>query len=162
MRPTTAKVLESIIATLAPWTEGARVLDLFAGSGSLGKALIAEGAAEVVFIEGHARVAAALKVPKPHQVFHGVLPAALSRVQGPFDLIVGDPPYGAEAGPECLARAAGLLAPEGVLVWEHHHKDPYADGYGALQLWRRRRFGETAVSYYKFFSPTPLPPDRSA
>lgn len=147
VRPTTGKVLESIVSTLGPYWEGARVLDLFAGSGTLGRAALAEGAAEVVFVEGHARVASALKGLGSLVV--GVLPGAFSKVTGTFDIVLGDPPYGAPEGPACLRRVAALLRPEGWVVWEHHHKDPYPDEVEGLRLWRRRRFGETAVSYYR-------------
>lgn len=147
VRPTTAKVLESIMATLQPYLEGARVLDLFAGSGSLGLAALEAGAAEVLFVEGHARVAAALR--RKHRVLVGLLPAALHKVPGTFDIILGDPPYGAPEGPASLALLSDRLTPEGFVVWEHHHKDPYPDQLEGLRLWRRRRFGETAVSYYR-------------
>ena len=147
VRPTTAKVLESIMATLQPYWEGARVLDLFAGSGSLGQAALEAGAAEVIFVEGHARVAAPLR--RHHQVIVGVLPLALHKVCGSFDIILGDPPYGDPAGPQCLALLAPRLQPQGWVVWEHHHKDPYPEAIEGLELWRRRRFGETAVSYFQ-------------
>lgn len=147
VRPTTGKVLESIVATLQPYWEGARVLDLFAGSGTLGRAALGEGAGEVVFVEGHARVAADLR--RSHSVVVGVLPGALGKVTGTFDIILGDPPYGVPEGPACLPLLAAKLRAEGWVVWEHHHKDAYPDEVEGLILWRRRRFGETAVSYYR-------------
>ena len=147
VRPTTGKVLESITSTLQPYWEGARVLDLFAGSGSLGRAALEAGAAEVLFVEGHARVARSLRAAGG--VLVGLLPAALHKVPGTFDIILGDPPYGAPEGPACLPLLASRLNPQGWVVWEHHHKDAYPDAVEGLELWRRRRFGETAVSYYR-------------
>ena len=147
VRPTTGKVLESILATLDDYWEGARVLDLFAGSGTLAEAAKSRGALEVVAVEGHARVAAALRKKMP--VIVGVLPAALSKLNGRFDIILGDPPYGVPEGPATLALLSPLLEPDGWIVWEHHHKDPYPDPLPGLSLWRCRRFGETAVSYYR-------------
>lgn len=149
VRPTTGKVLESLVGTLAPYVVDARVLDLFAGNGTLGLALLHAGAAEVTFVEGHARVAGRLKVPAPSQVVSARLPGALTRLEGPYQIIVGDPPYGADEGLACLPLLPRLLDPQGIVAWEHHHKDGYADQYGELHLWRRRRFGETAVSYYR-------------
>ncbi|MFN8611420.1 MAG: RsmD family RNA methyltransferase [Vulcanimicrobiota bacterium] len=147
VRPTTAKVLESILATLGDFWEGARVLDLFAGSGSLAQAAQEQGAAQILAIEGHSRVASALRKRMP--VITGLLPAALSKLQGQFDIILGDPPYGVPEGPATLVLLSPLLKPEGWVVWEHHHKDPYPETVPGLSLWRRRRFGETAVSYYR-------------
>ena len=147
VRPTTGKVLESILSTLDDYWEGARVLDLFAGSGSLGLAAQENGAREVVAVEGHSRVAAPLR--KKLKLIVGVLPAALSKVEGRFDIILGDPPYGVPEGPSTLALLSPFLEPEGWIVWEHHHKDPYPDPVPGLTLWRCRRFGETAVSYYR-------------
>lgn len=151
VRPTTGKVLESILATLDPYWEGARVLDLFAGSGTLGRAALQAGAAEVVFVEGHAKVAAALR--GQGKVLVGVLPSSLTRLEGPFDVVLGDPPYGAAEGPTTLTALGPLLAPGAWICWEHHHKEAYPDQFGACHLWRRRRFGETALSYYRCESP---------
>lgn len=153
VRPTTGKVLESIVSTLGEYWEDARVLDLFAGSGSLASAAQERGAREVVAVEGHARVAAALRKKMP--VIVGVLPAALSKLSGRFDIILGDPPYGVAEGPSTLALLSPLLEPEGWIVWEHHHKDAYPDPVPGLSLWRCRRFGETAVSYYRQGGMTP-------
>ncbi len=153
VRPTTGKVLESILATLDDYWEGARVLDLFAGSGTLALAAQEQGAREVLAVEGHAKVASALR--KKMRVIIGVLPAALSKLEGPFDIILGDPPYGVPEGPSTLALLSPLLAPDGWIVWEHHHKDPYPDPVPGLSLWRCRRFGETAVSYYRQGGMTP-------
>ena len=104
VRPTTGKVLESILSTLDDYWEGARVLDLFAGSGTLGLAAQEHGAREVVAVEGHSRVAAPLR--KKLQLIVGILPAALSKVTGPFDIILGDPPYGVPEGPATQAPSA--------------------------------------------------------
>lgn len=149
VRPTTSKVLESLVATLGPYWAGARVLDLFAGSGSLGKAALAQGAGQVVMVEGDPSVAAPLRRLKPARVVQGRLPAILRRLDPPFDLILGDPPYGSPEGLQTFQAVAGWLSAEGWLVWEHHHKDPYPERFGALVLERRRRFGETALSYYR-------------
>ena len=151
VRPTTSKVRESLLATLSEIWPGARVLDLFAGTGSLGLAAIDEGAAEVVFVEGHHRVARGIRVAKPHRVVHGALPAALARLDGPFDIVLADPPYGVPEGPASLKALPPLLVEGAWVVFEHHHKDPYVVPEG-LELWRCRRFGETALSYYRWRS----------
>ena len=149
VRPTTSKVLESLVATLGPYWAESRVLDLFAGSGTLGRSALEQGAREVVMVEGDSSVAAALRRLKPARVVQGRLPTILRRLTPPFDLILGDPPYGSSEGLQTFQAVAEWLTPEGWLVWEHHHKDGYPDRYGPLVLERRRRFGETALSYYR-------------
>ena len=149
VRPTTGKVKESLISTLAPYWEGARVLDLFAGSGSLGQAALDQGIGELVLVEGHTRVARQLsKDFKGHGVIAAVLPLGLQKLEGVFDLVLADPPYGDPAGPATLAQLGPWIHERSLVVFEHHHKDNFQDDYGFLKLWRRRRFGETALSYY--------------
>lgn len=125
--------------------EGARVLDLFAGTGALGKDALKGGAAEVVFVEADKRSAAALRA-EGLSLVEGRLPGALSRVKGRFSLVLADPPYGAPEGPETLKALTPFLEPGALVIFEHHHKDPYPDE----GLEERRRYGETALSFYRF------------
>jgi 16S rRNA (guanine966-N2)-methyltransferase len=151
VRQTTGKVLESMMGTLQPFCVGARVLDLFAGTGTVGLAALDHGAAEAVFVEGHPTLAGQLRrrIPPGSSVVVHRLPLALERITGPFDLILLDPPYGSPDGLPTLLAAEHLLAEDGWMVVEHHHKEPYPDGTEGLELERRKRFGETALSYYR-------------
>lgn len=151
LRPTTAKVREQLMAILSDELEGARVLDLFAGSGSLGLAALDEGAGSVVFVEWDQRSLKVLyeEVAGRGRIVKGRLPAALARLEGPFDVVLADPPYGSADGPATLAALSPLLKPGGVAVFEHHHKDPYPAEVADLRLDRRERHGETAVSFWR-------------
>lgn len=156
VRPTTSKVLESIGSTLRAELDGARVLDLFAGSGALGKMALDNGCAELVLVEGHTRVARELhaKLGKHGRVLIALIPEGLDKLEGSFDIILADPPYGEAVGPrmvEALAKG-NLLKEDGILVVEHHHKDAYLEAYGNLKPYKTRRFGETAVTYWAFES----------
>ena len=157
MRPTTAKVREALMAILGPDLEGARVLDLFAGTGSLGLAALEEGAAEAVFVESDPKSLRVLQeqVGPRGPILRGRLPAVLARVVGPFDLVLADPPYGAPEGPATLATLEALVRPGGLVVFEHHHKDPYPERAGALVRYRQERYGETAVSFWRREDPRP-------
>ncbi|MEW6280637.1 MAG: RsmD family RNA methyltransferase [Candidatus Eremiobacterota bacterium] len=139
---------EALRAILRDTYPGARVLDLFAGTGALGLDALEGGAAEVVFVEAHRRAAAELR-KRGLSVVAGRLPEALKDVSGQFDLVLADPPYGAPEGPATLAALAPRLAPGALAVFEHHHKDPYPDRLEALELEQRRRYGETALSFYR-------------
>ncbi len=151
MRPTTGKVREALMAILAPELDQARVLDLFAGTGSLGLAALEEGAREAVFVESDPRSLKTLQqeVGSKGPILRGRLPAVLARVVGPFDVVLADPPYGAPEGPETLAGLEPLVRPGGLVVFEHHHKDPYPEVLGTLHLFRRERYGETALSFWR-------------
>lgn len=135
---------------LAPRLPEARVLDLFAGTGAVGLAAYSKGAAEVTFVEADRRVAGALRrnLPDNCRLLIGKLPAALAKLEGPYDLILADPPYNTDFGLRCLDQIARLLEPQGLFVVEHHHKEPYPDTAPGLLLERRKRYGETALSFY--------------
>ncbi len=151
VRPTSRVVLESLVAQLRPRLPDARVLDLFAGTGSVGLAMYENGAAEVVFVEGERSLAQQLRarLPQGCELVIGRLPRALERVEGIFDLVLADPPYNTDFGRGCLQKLAPLLKREALVLVEHHHKEDYPEEIGDLILEKRKRFGETAISYYR-------------
>ncbi len=147
MRPTTGKIREALRAILRDVYPGARVLDLFAGTGSLGLDALTEGATHCTFVEEDRPLA--LKLRAHGRVVVGRLPRALTQLTGPFELVLADPPYGSPAGPETVALLAPLLAPGARVVVEHHHKDAFGDTCGGLTRCDLRRYGETAISIYQ-------------
>ena len=161
VRPTTQRILESMSATLQPWVEGARVLDLFAGTGRVGLEMAECGAASVVFVEGHRRVAQALRqtirknqVEGELSLVLGAIPDVLAKLTGPFDLILCDPPYDWSEPESLLPGAKSLLSSDGLLLVEHHHKTEYVaeDGW---ELFRCQKFGETRLSYFRLLVDEP-------
>lgn len=164
-RPTAAKVRQAIFNILAGRVAGARVADLYAGSGALGIEALSRGAAACVFVE-EARPAAkllmanlaALGLTGRSQVMTASVAAAAAGLAaaGPFDLILADPPYGrgqveALAG---LCARTGLLAADGVLVIEHAPTERPAAPAG-LALDDRRAYGQTEVSFLTQRQPAP-------
>ena len=157
VRPTTRKVLESLFAILDGVIErwdGLRVLDAFAGTGQLGAEALARGA-HVTFIEKSGAVASDLRrryrAASAVVVLRGDALEQLAKLRGPFDLVFLDPPYSAGLASDALAllTAHGLVAPEGWVVAEHHHKDSMPEARSSLRLVRRQRYGETALSMYR-------------
>lgn len=157
LRPTLDRVREAIFNLLThdpggDRVAGARVLDLFAGTGALGLEALSRGAAQVTFVEdgvtGRAliraniermRAAGATRLYRRDATDLGVNRGA------PFDLVFLDPPWGRELGGPALASAAagGWLAPGARIVWEEAAPQPPPAGFA---LHDQRRYGEAWVT----------------
>lgn len=119
LRPTPDRVRETVFNWLAPWIEGARVLDLFAGTGALGIEALSRGAAEVVFVERDAALVAALRanlerLKQPQgRVVRGDGLAEIAALDGSFDIVFLDPPFDAElwSSAATALEARGRLRP---------------------------------------------------
>jgi len=163
-RPLADRVKQTLFAILEPDLGGARVLDLFAGSGAGGIEALSRGAASAVFVEKDpgavSTIAANLKatslaqsdaeVARADAVSWLARPVAAAR---PFDIVLVDPPY---AEQDLLARVlAALGAPDAPLtsgariVAKHFWRDRPPDRIGLLASERDRRFGETALTFYR-------------
>ena len=124
IRPTPDRVRETLFNWLAPTIGGARCLDLFAGSGALGLEALSRGARAVVFVDRDARIGAYLRETlgrlkcEAAEVRVGDAQRSLAGMQGPFDVVFLDPPFGAGLVPVYLAELAsrGMLSP-GALVY---------------------------------------------
>jgi 16S rRNA (guanine966-N2)-methyltransferase len=159
-RPTSDRVREALFMALEPLS-GARVVDLFAGSGALGIEALSRGAAHADFVESDpaAREAlggnlASLGLVARAKVWPLVLPRGLARLSAALagaDLILADPPYGGDPARETLQAlgAAGVLRHGARVVFEHHAKDELPEHSGSLTLARARRYGETVVATYR-------------
>ncbi len=157
VRPTGAYLREAVFNVLAPRIAGARLLDLFAGTGAIGLEALSRGAGAATFVDqevGALRAnLARLGFGDKAILVRGDALRALRRLAGAarrFDLIYADPPYGANLAARTVAEVAegGLLAPGGLLVVEHHHKVPLPETAGTLARRRELRHGETVVTFY--------------
>jgi 16S rRNA (guanine966-N2)-methyltransferase len=161
-RPTADRARQALFNVLAhaawsPGVEGARVLDLFAGSGALGLEAISEGAEFCLFVE---RDEAALRAIRGNVAALGVGDvtridrrdaATLGPCAGePFDLAFLDPPYGQGLAEAALARLAegGWLAPDALVVVERGEDEPQTvpPGFEALDS---RVWGAARVSFLR-------------
>ncbi len=151
---------ELIFSWIGEGVEGARILDLFSGTGSLGIEALSRGAKEVVFIEGSAQSLRLLErnvkrcgFSDKARILRGNVFSWLRRMgregRG-FDCVFADPPF-KEALRERIVRAVdenSLLNLEGVLILEHEFHDLDSDEHG-LELLKQRRFGHCVVSIYR-------------
>jgi 16S rRNA (guanine966-N2)-methyltransferase len=156
IRPTPDRVRETLFNWLQPRIEGARVLDLFAGSGALGMEALSRGAAHVTFIEKHRRAATAIdalarewretalsveSVDALGWLEKQASPAA-------FDLVFVDPPYDANLlapALEIMARR-GLLRPDARVYLEHRVREALPELPQGWKTVRDGRAGE--VGYH--------------
>jgi 16S rRNA (guanine966-N2)-methyltransferase len=161
-RPTSDRARQAIFNVLehAPWAsglEGARVLDLFAGSGALGLEALSRGAAFALFVETDAAARGAIRdnieafglfgVTRIHRrdaVDLGTKPAGLG---DPFDLVFLDPPYRRGLGELALARltAGEWLRPKALIVFEcAADETPATPGFETLEA---RAWGAAKVLF---------------
>lgn len=158
LRPTSDRVRESIfnmitMGRMARSLDGARVLDLFAGTGALGLEALSRGASRVTFVEnGRAafkllsRNIAKLRAAELCTVLTKDATCLTPNPYDPFDVVFLDPPYGKGLGEAALisARAANWLAPEALVVWEESAPCPPPPGFHPLD---HRAFGGTHVTF---------------
>lgn len=160
VRPTSGVVRDALFNILAGRLHmaGARVLDLFAGSGALGFEALRRGAQFAVFVERDRAQAEAIRARGRRAQWTDrievwqkeAVPAVreLARRSRTFDLIVLDPPYGQQWIPKTLQAimSLGILAPGGLVVAEGHWRDrPNGSG---LVLVREARYGETVLWFF--------------
>jgi len=164
-RPLGDRVKQTLFAILDPAIRGARVVDLFAGSGAAGIEALSRGALACCFVERDqvaARVIAenldraGLAGPGATVARADVLDWLARRHDaGPFDIVIVDPPYGE---PELLiavlrrlgsASEPGLVADGGIVVAKHFWRTTPPEVVALLASERQRRFGETALTFYR-------------
>jgi len=149
-RPTTDRVREAWMSTVAPHLPGARVLDLFAGSGALGLEALSRGAASATFVEHDAKALSALRAnvdalgaSEAATVVKGdALKYARGLDAGAFDMAFADPPYAKGFARE-LAEAFAAVPFAGLLCIEHGKDDVLPELAGA----RTRRYGDTYLTF---------------
>jgi 16S rRNA (guanine966-N2)-methyltransferase len=162
-RPLADRVKQTLFAILEPDLPGAAVLDLFAGSGAAGIEALSRGAARAVFVD---RDAGAIRTIRANLERTGLTERAEARAgdalaylradagrAGPFDLVVVDPPYRDVAllrsTLDALGARDGPLAGDARVVAKHFWREALPEIVGLLRSERSRRFGETALTFYR-------------
>src|SRR5262245_19581446 len=167
-RPTADRVRETLFDVLGPAVVGARVLDLFAGTGAVGIEALSRGAARVVLVErdqsalgalranlaalGASRAAARVEAG---DVLH-LLPA-LGADEGPVGFVFVDPPYATTLAARTLeALGAARICRDGSeVVVQHSTRTTLPSVPGLVAHRRARRFGDTALTFLRAGEYTP-------
>lgn len=160
LRPTPDRARETLFNWLAPYLPGARVLDLYAGSGVLGLEALSRGASSLVAVDGSRLVAAQLRESGQQLGAEGLdvvamdVPAFVNTARrDPFDVVFLDPPY-AEADYEGLCAAldtSALVRPDGFVYLEF--ATPRASTFAAPDGWSRHRSSRVGHLTYQLWRP---------
>lgn len=170
-RPTSDRLRETLFNVLAPRLDGARFLDLCAGTGAVGIEALSRGAVFVTFVDRVHRMCALVEenldllgVPEEQtEVVKGDAEEFLRRTarsdgtdwrggSEPWDVVYFDPPYSLDYLPvlrEFGAHTSALLRNGGVVVVEHHHKNALPDSAGGVRRWRVLKQGDSSLSFYE-------------
>ncbi len=164
VRPTSDRVREAVFSSLGASVRGARVLDLFGGSGALGLESMSRGASEVVFVERSGMIRkvleaniATLGYRESTRVIPGDAIRALRRLDGEkerFDIVFVDPPYASDLAQRAVEELAAndLMTPLSIIVVEHT-KSMIIHQPKSLQVSTTKRYGSTVITFLRQTEP---------
>ena len=161
VRPTTDRVKESLFNMINSYIMDSNILDLFAGTGSLGIECLSRGAKNCVFVDKskdsinivRSNVKKA-RVENESTILNVDFKDAVKRLSTQnqkFDVIFMNPPYYENMFIECLKSIDkfNLLDEDGIIVVEHDTKDLFEDSIGRLNKSREKKYGNTTLTFYK-------------
>jgi len=153
LRPTSDKLRETLFNILAPRIAGARVLDAYAGTGALGIEALSRGASAVTFIENDRRAQALIeanlaqcRIDTGYNLVRGDVALQASAFE-PFDIVLLDPPY-TMPGLTALMKIDTVVAPGGLVVFEHAKRAVTPEQAGRLLRVRQVTSGDSMLSFY--------------
>ncbi len=161
VRPTSDRLRETLFNVLAPRVEGARFLDLCAGSGAVGIEALSRGASHATFVDRSRKMCGLVEsnldlcgVPEDEtEVVMAEAAEFLRRAAHNgrrWDIAFFDPPYAIDYMPVLhLFGDGAILEEDGILIAEHHHKNQLKDEVGAIRRWRILKQGDSALSFYE-------------
>jgi 16S rRNA (guanine(966)-N(2))-methyltransferase RsmD len=169
LRPTSDRLRETLFNVLGPAVAGSRFLDVFAGTGAVGIEALSRGAAEAIFIENHSPAAKlirlnldSLKIDSGYTILAADARTALQKLSAshtsstpPIDFVFVDPPYANHADYDrtlafLSSNSANFLAPDALVIFEHHHKFHLPESSGRLARTRLLKQGDAALSFFRY------------
>lgn len=161
-RPTSERARESLFNALDAAGElaGARVLDLYAGSGALGLEALSRGAGDALFVEADRRAVQVLRGNVAELALGGAVRAGQVEsvlahpAAAPFDLVLADPPYAVDAAALgvilAVLGANGWVAEDGMVIVERAQRDGEPDWPPGFAPLRAMRHGDTALYWAEY------------
>lgn len=161
-RPTLDRVKEAMFSSIQLYIPDGVVLDVFAGTGSLGLEAASRGAKEVYLIDKSDTTYPLLKKNVDNLKFQDFCTALkmdsydalrmLSKKDKKFDLIFIDPPYCKEMIPEAIRiiKEENMLKDDGIIVTKIDSIEEIYQGYEDITLSKSKKYGNTTVCYYKY------------
>lgn len=160
-RPTADRVKESLFNILAPYLADSDILDLFAGSGSLGIEALSRGAASAVFVDRSGEACSIIRenllntgMQDRSRVLSSDFSAAAVKLASEgrkFDIVFLDPPYNKNFIQEALKILTknDIIRNDGILAAEHHIDDSLPEREEGLEMVSGRKYGETMITLYR-------------
>lgn len=162
IRPTSDRVREAIFSILGSKIEGADILDLFAGTGSLGIEALSRGAASAIFVDQHIKSLDLIKTNLQNCFQHAdvqIIRLSLAKESAytslqkrfadkkTFDVILLDPPYEKKLAELALTMVdkTGLIKPQGYVLAEENSNVKIPEKIGNLTLINQKTYGETGI-----------------
>lgn len=166
-RPTSDRLRETLFNIIAPRIEGARFLDLCAGSGAVGIEALSRGAVQAIFVDRSRSICQLIRANlELCRIADGEATVIASdaalflkqkrlRLTAPWDLVYYDPPYMDDyaAVLELFANHSELLSPAGLLIVEHDRRNELQETLGALQRQRILKQGDSSLTFYRATAP---------
>ena len=179
VRPTKDRIKESMFEILNEWIPGTDILELFAGSGSLGIEALSRGARSVVFVDRQLKCVETIKEnldslkiknykthissARPQVMEPDINPAIVmqgdvfkalkffSENHNKFGMIIADPPYGVDNARKLLIKldTYDIINQPFLIVIEHSEKDNIPQIEGNIILLKQYNYGETILSIYR-------------
>jgi len=160
VRPTKDRIREAVFNMIAEWVPGARVLDLFAGSGAYGLESLSRGALELVLVDNDARCAevieknvSTLKIKNKAKVLTDDVFEAipiLSNSKERFDIVFADPPFNKEMAKKTLITINhyDILNRPSLLILEHSRNEAVPEEEGSAIISRQKTYKDILISLY--------------
>lgn len=160
VRPTTDRVKESLFNIINPYIMESDVLDLFAGTGSLGIECLSRGANRCVFVDVSKESISIVKsnikkarVENESIVLNLDFKDAINKLKlqnNKFDVIFMDPPYYKNMFIDALEKIteASLLKEDGIIIIEHDTKDKFPEKINTIIQTKSKKYGNTTLTFY--------------